>query len=418
MRIQTDRVRSAMRKARVLPLLLLPGLGACDALLDVDNPGSVDARDLNNPLLAETLVNSALGRFECAYTSYVASTGILSGEFINSSTWLDVNSWGWRGVELFTIVGSCPGGRNATSLGAYAPLQQARYLAEDNARLIQGFPDDLVPAKNLMLGRLAAYAGYSTLLLGEGFCEMAIDESPLMPRQQVVARAEERFTSAIALAQAAANEQLRLLAVAGRARSRLNQGNLTGAASDAEQIPEGFVWYAEYSTIDGSRENRLFNLNRRNRVLSVDPIEYGSLELGGEPDPRVPAMNSGLVGHDQNTPHWYQDKYRTADAFIPMASWAEAQLILAEARPAEAEAAINRLRTSQGLPAYQPSGDHLADVLEERRRQLFLEGHRFNDMLRHNLGFPQGTNHKGQAYGPVTCMPLPEQERRNNPNIN
>jgi hypothetical protein len=56
-------------------------------------------------------------------------------------------------------------------------------------------------------------------------------------------------------------------------------------------------------------------------------------------------------------------------------------------------------------------------VLEERRRQLFLEGHRLNDMLRHDLPFPTGENHKGQAWGPITCMPLPDQERLNNPNI-
>jgi hypothetical protein len=64
-----------------------------------------------------------------------------------------------------------------------------------------------------------------------------------------------------------------------------------------------------------------------------------------------------------------------------------------------------------------PSGDHLADVLEERRRQLFSEGHRLNDMLRHDIPFPEGLNHKGQAYGNITCMPLPEQEKRANPEI-
>jgi hypothetical protein len=102
-----------------------------------------------------------------------------------------------------------------------------------------------------------------------------------------------------------------------------------------------------------------------------------------------------------------------------MASWAEAQLILAEARPAEAVALINGLRAAQGIPALNaaPGADPLTLVLEERRRQLFSEGHRLNDMLRHNLPFPTGFNHKGQAWGPITCMPLPEQEKQNNPNI-
>lgn len=410
---------SIQRIARLGLGLLCVGVTACgDGLLEVENPGSVQESDLSNPALAQTMVNSALGQFECAYTSYVISAGILSHEYINSSSWLNINGWGWRGVELYTIEGSCPGGRDATGLGAYTPLQQARYLAEDGAARIAAFPDDQVADKDEKLGMLSAYAGFSYVLLGEGFCEMAIDQGPLMTPAEVLAIAEQRFTSAIDYAEAAGNDDLRLLALAGRARTRLDLGNLTGAAADAELIPEGFVWNAEYSTVDGRRENRVYNLNRRNRYISVEPEDYGNVMLQGAPDPRVPVTNSGLVGDDGVTIHWYQDKYPTADSPIPMASWEEAQLIIAEARPEQAVTAIDRLRASQGLPAVAPSeGTGLALVLEERRRQLFSEGQRLNDMLRHDLPFPTGFNHKGQAWGPITCMPLPDQERLNNPNI-
>jgi starch-binding outer membrane protein, SusD/RagB family len=402
----------------VLGLAPLTGT-ACDALLEVELPGNVAATDLNNPGLAQTLVNSALGQFECAYTSYVATTGILSHEYINASSWLNINTWGWRGLELYTITGSCPTGRDATGLGAYTPLQQARYLAEESTRLITDFPDDEVPGKAEKLGLLGAYAGYAYVLLGEGFCEMAVDQGPLMTRQEVFQAAEERFNEAITHAQAAGSTGLRLLALAGRARARLDLGDLTGAATDAEQIPEGFIWNAEYSTVNGLRENRVYNLNRRNRNLSVEPDAYGDVRIGDLPDPRVPVRNSGLRGHDGATVHWYQEKYNTAADPIPMASWEEAQLIIAEARPEETVAAINRLRASQDLPPLEVTGDEdlLELVLEERRRQLFSEGHRLNDMLRHNLPFPTGVNHKGQAWGPITCMPLPDQERLNNPNI-
>ncbi len=395
-------------------------LAGCESLLDVSNPGSVEAGDLDNPQLAQTLINSALGAFECAYTSYVVSVGMLAGELRDSSNWANLNGWGQRGLQIQSIIGSCPSGRAASALGAYAPLQQARYLAEDGARLIEGFPEASVPDRSRGLGLLDGYAGFSTLLLGEGFCEMAIDQGPLLTRDQVFAQAEERFTTAMAHAQAAGDTELRFLALAGRARARLNQGNLGGAASDAEQIPEGFVWYAEYSTVDGARENRVYNMNRLNRFASADPATYAELTLGGEPDPRVQISNTGLPGHDNATPHWHQLKYNAPSDDIPLASWAEAQLILAEARPSEAEAAINRLRAHQDLPPLVLDGseDLVQVILEERRRQLFLEGHRLNDMLRHHVSFPTGDNHKGQPWGPVTCMPLPDQERLNNPNIN
>ena len=418
----TNRVqhpRRARRRGLALGLLLL-GTAACgDSLLDVTNPSSVQEGDLANPALAQTLVNSALGQFECALTSYVASSGILASEYVNASSWLNINGWGWRGLELFTITGDCPGGRDATGLGAYTALQQARYLNEQGITRIQEFPAAEVANRDEKLALLAAYAGYANVLLGEGYCEMAIDQGPLLTPADVLARAEDHFTAAIASADAAGRTDVRHLALLGRARARLDLGDLAGAAADAEQIPAGFVWNAEYSTVDGRRENRLYNLNRRNRYLSVDAARYGNVTFAdGTPDPRVPVEFSGLKGHDGATDHWFQLKYNTADAPIPMASWEEAQLIIAEARPAEAVARINALRAAQGLPALVPSGaSPLELVIEERRRQLFSEGHRLNDMLRHNIEFPQGVNHKGQAYGPITCMPLPDQERQNNPNI-
>jgi hypothetical protein len=38
-------------------------------------------------------------------------------------------------------------------------------------------------------------------------------------------------------------------------------------------------------------------------------------------------------------------------------------------------------------------------------------------MLRLNIPFPTGVNHKGQSYGDITCLPLPDVETQNNPNI-
>lgn len=427
-RSKTGRRRSGLRAAGAgLTILMFSALGACDSLLEVENPGAVQAADLQNPALAGTILNSALGQFECAYTSYVISTSLLADEMINSSGWLNINPWGWRGLELEEITGVCAGGRGTTNLGAYTPLQQAVFLTSSGSELIEAFPaEEVVGDKDEMLGLLAAYGGYAHLLLGEGFCEMAIAEGPLMQPAEVIEMAEGRFTAAIGFAQAAGNEDLELLATLGRARARLDLGDASGAYNDAAVVAasEDFVWSAEYSTIDASRENRVYNLNVLNLYVSANPAQYGDLTVGAldEPDTRVVIEDAGAKGNDGATDHWYQRKYTAAGADIPMASWAEAKLIMAEARLDEAETHINDLRAAQGLPDVVLTGTEtdaelLAIVLEERRRQLWLEGHRLNDMLRHGIEFPQGSNHKGQLYGPITCMPLPEQERRANPNI-
>jgi hypothetical protein len=408
--------RSSMRRS--LGVVLIPALAACENLLNVSNPGSVESTDLENPALAPTMVASALGRFECAYVNHIISAAMLSREFINSSNWAPINPFARRTEGLETSTGSCPDDRTSNAMGSYEPLQQARFLAEDGARLIESFPDNSVPGKTNLLAQLTAYAGYATQILGEGWCVMSFDLGPALTRKQVFERAEQRFTTAIGLAQSANNTNLRLMATLGRARSRLMQGKLAEAATDADVIPAGFVFNATYSSITGQRENRIYNFHNLLKFVSGNFYEYRDLTIDGVPDRRVPLRNTGGLGQSGGVPLWAQEKYLSVTSPIPIASWREAQLIIAEARPADAAAAINRLRSSQSLPAYTPSGNHLADVLEERRRQLWLEGgHRYNDMLRHNLPFPTGRDHQDIQYGDITCLPLPRAEWENNPNI-
>jgi hypothetical protein len=123
---------------------------------------------------------------------------------------------------------------------------------------------------------------------------------------------------------------------------------------------------------------------------------------------------------------WIQQKFVAGAGAVPLpiASYAEAQLILAEATGGQAGIdALNRVRALSGiapLPPVAPGTDILPIVLEERRRQLFSEGQRYVDMIRKNIPFtpPAGTaNRKSQIYGTVTCVPLPDVETRNNPNF-
>jgi hypothetical protein len=413
-------LRSMNRRAQsAFALIILSSTIGCESLMDVSNPGSVEAGDLDNPALATTILNGALGRFQCAYVNQILSAAMLSRELINSSNWAPIGPFARRTEGLETSTGGCPDGRTSNDMGAYTPLQQSRYLAENGAKLIEAFPDNSVPDKASMLAQLTAYAAYATQLLGEGWCVMAFDQGPAQTREQVFKRAEEGFTKAITLATTANNTNIRLMSLVGRARARLNQGNLAGAAADADLIPAGFVLNAEFSSVTGQRENRVYNFHNLNKFVTVNYFEYANLMLGTTRDTRVNVLNTGGLGQSGGIPLWAQQKYTSVTTPIPIASWREAQLIIAEARPAEAAAAITRLRASQNLPAYTPSGNgHLADVLEERRRQLFLEGgHRYNDMLRHKLPFLMGLDHQDRAMGEFTCLPLPEAEWQNNPNI-
>jgi starch-binding outer membrane protein, SusD/RagB family len=430
-------IRSYSASRRPLAALLVSAVvlaTACNSLLTVDNPGRVPADALEDPALMPTLEAAAIQQFQCGFAQFVATGGMLSGEYLSANAFVDNHPWEWRGVvEIKGAPGACPGAnaRTVTAMGFYAPLQQARFQLDDAAARAEQFTDAQVLNRQRMLTEFAAYAGYAYTLLAEGMCEMTVDNGPKMTRAQVLAIAEQRFTSAIALATTLGDASLRNMATVGRARVRLDLGNLTGAAADAALVPSGFVRNAEYSEVTPARENRLYNLTVRNDFLSVGP-DYRNLTVNGVPDPRVKVtelkLSSGAtkIGPDNATPMWQQQKFITGAGAVPLpiASYAEAQLILAEATGGQAAIdAINRVRALSGITAMAtpPDGtDITALVLEERRRQLFSEGQRYADMLRKNLPFlpPAGSpNRKSQVFGTVTCVPLPDVETRNNPNF-
>ena len=401
---------------------LMTTTAACDRLLDVENPASVPIEALDNPALMQTLESASIQSFQCAFQQYVGTVGVLSGEYWVSSNFVDSHPWEWRGiVQIKGTGGSCPNNRNATSLGFYTPMQQAQFQLDDLFERVSKFTDAEVPNRQRMLAEARAYSGYAHLILGETMCEMALDGGPKMTSQEVWAVAESRFSEAITIATAlgtgADAVSLKNMAIAGRARTRLMMGKLAEAAADARLVPATFVRNAEYTNTSQARENRMFNMTVTNRFISVTPA-YQNLTVNGAADPRVPAVNANVLGQDGATPYWRQTKITAVNSPLPIASYKESQLILAEASTDQTEklAALNRVRA---LYSIAPLTGTVTDdiIIEERRRGLFSEGPRYTDMLRKKLPFQTGTNRKGQTYSDLTCIPLPDVETQNNPNF-
>lgn len=407
--------------------LALVSLGACNKILDVENPGSVPAESLSDPTLSPALAAAAMQTLQCGVIQYAATVGMLSGEYLNANGFVDNHPWEWRGVaEIKAAPGSCNYGRGTTAMGFYTPLQQARFQLDDAFNRLESFTDAQVSGRALLMATMRAYSGYAILLLGEGMCEMTMDNGPKMTRAEVFTAAEARFTDAITRASAVGDQSILNMARVGRARARLNLKNLSGAASDAVAVPAGFVRNAEFTEGGAAtRENRIFNLTLRNDYLSV-AAPYRNLTVNGVAgsvaDKRVPVKDAAKKANDGVTPLFQQQKFLAGNSNHPIASWNEAQLIYAEAVGGQQGFdAINAVRTANGVPTLAgpaPTGQAFTDlVLEERRRQLFSEGQRYNDMLRYNLPFVKGTTLKGNTYSDLTCVPLPDIETRNNPNF-
>lgn len=443
------------RAALVLSFLVLPALAACelDRILEVEIPGKVREEALNDVALAETLVRGVIADVECAWNQYTAGAALHSDEYIPTSGNLVMRNWGQRKITA-DDEGFAKGRCGEWGFPMYTPLHTARFQGEDVFRRLENFAD--LKDKIGKQATVRAYGAFPLLALGEGFCAVSVPEKegepgPLLMPKQVLELAEKKFSEAIDLATQAGNTEILNMALVGRARARLDLGKFSEASADASRVPPG---YRKVATRDESvprRYNYFFErMNARSgfrqhgsvadhyRNLTIDP-QGRPTQNNGVPDPRVNVRTDGKLASDFATLHWYHDKYNSRGDPVPLASYKEAQLFMAEAAArtgdlATARRIINERRTALGLPPFNlpaTQDEMIALVLEERRRELFVEGgHRLNDMLRFRgtkfqipfLGepgsiHPNGVDQTGAEYGTTTCFPLPLVEESGNPNI-
>jgi starch-binding outer membrane protein, SusD/RagB family len=420
---RTPRATLVRSTALCLLAFALTGCDWLDRALDVQAPELIPSTNMDDPQQAGLLVAGALADFDCAYGSYIVITGEMSDELTNASEL--ANRWPYdrRDVQPSDIRYAT---FNCQSLGVYVPVSTARFTTDDTLEKLEAWSDADVPNRTSLIAEMAAYSGYSHILLGEGFCSAAIDLGPELSQAQVFERAEPRFTRAIAAAEASGRTDLLNMALVGRARVRRNLGNLTGAADDARRVTDGFAVYAEASSASSRRQNRIFIHNRQPSIdVTVAEASRG-LTFGGVPDPRVEVIEGDRNAAD-GLVAWYQTKYTSDSSPMRIASWEEAQLIIAEVEaeigdPQAAVAIINELHRRVGLPVFGSTDveEIRAQVIEERRRELFLEGQRLYDIHRKGIEFgpaPGTPYRRAGVYGSATCLPLPDIERANNPNI-
>jgi starch-binding outer membrane protein, SusD/RagB family len=421
-----------------LALVALPvaGLAGCESLLEVQAPSRVIASTLEKPATAKLLVDGARAAFGCVYQAYITGTALLTDEM--EDTQLAAAAWPWDRRDWSGSLGqayaesSCDAGQ---IFGVYTPLQVARFAADDAANKVSGFTDAEVPGRQALVAEANLLAGFSRVLLAEGFCSAAIDGGPELQPGAVFAAAEPFFTAAIAAANTAGNASIRDAALVGRARARLGQARLPGQAvnqtkyneakADAQAVTNaGFVYNIPYNGASSYARNNIAQRNRLNLLYGVAP-QYRGLN-----DPRV-QVTQGARGADAVSTVWYADKYPDITTPIALARYAVAQLIVAEAEWAAGNhtAAVNILNANRGragvnLPPYTGPMDATSVrdfLIAERSKELFLEGYHFWDINRFNLPLvpAPGTPYpiKGGTYADLRCLPLPDIERINNPNI-
>jgi hypothetical protein len=274
---------------------------------------------------------------------------------------------------------------------------------------------------------------------------------------------------------------VRQAALLGRARARFWKGDYIGAEADAAQILPGFRAYITRDNSEHERRNHIFDVGVSGSQATVAEAIYHpygepsavlipftgyyrlddtAVDANGKPivhalaidatdghsnvdgfplyaddagtvaDTRVQVLMSNVIIPATSIPMVGQWKYRAIDAPIPFARWAEAQLILADIALINSDLPtaighINALRAAATppLPNYTvaaPTAQQVKnEILEERRREFYLEGRWAGTKIREDLWFPlgQGSLPTGYPYLEGTCMLMPEVEYELNPNL-
>ena len=434
-------------------------LTACDteSLLSVRDPDIVPGEVVADTANIESLRNGVLYEFARALTGPTGSNnyhgviglgGVMSDEQWYSSTFTNMREIDARSVNR----------ENTANLTVFRYVQRARNWAEVATQQYAASPR----ANTANHALVAALAGYPYIFLAENWCSGvplsrttltgALEYGKGNTREELLNLSVQRFDQAITLAsaraaaanisaaeRAAATRALNLARV-GRARALQNLGRFSDAAATAALVPSGFTYLVDYSANSSGQQNGVWgqiNSSRRSSVASEEGtgnrgMRYfnrnGTTAAAMTIDPRAP-IPSRSVGLGTGFPLFRQGKYPDGGADVPLATYVEAQLIVAENLLNRGNSAaylpvLNTLRADAGLAPLTDPGNasgRIRQLYEERAFWLWLTGHRLGDLRRlvreyrfpANQVFPTGTTIVGRPYGDDVNLLIPFEESNN-----
>lgn len=412
--------------ACALSLSLMGVFASCEGLLDVDpDPQIVDGGSVIG--LREALIGAKAEFFQ-SFDSFIVWGGLLNDEFASSGTAPGIHAWDRRDVPADH--GGGAGRGNSIGGGNYVLLQRAVAVSDiGQDRVIAGEFEEIADegTNSQEFAEFSVMTGFAKASIGALWCTTAFGGvGPELSSMDVYARAEEEFTAAINAANA--SDETHQAALVGRARVRLFMGDDAGAVADAQEVSPDFEIFATYSTNSFAQRNRVHFRTWDFANWTVGPAFRDlTIDDTGVPDPRVDLALNPVPAFEPSQDLLAPFKVATPTTPLRYASGDEAQYTIAEIQGGQtAVDIINAVRARHGITeVWTPSGgdpDEIRNkVLDERKRMLFLEGTRQGDLRRYitRYGldlFPTSTP-QGFPMGNQTCLPLPEIEKNNNPDL-
>jgi hypothetical protein len=318
--------------------------------------------------------------------------------------------------------------------GAYNPLGEARFFADDLVRRVNEIGLGDGDLKNEALFNANFYGGLTRYLYATyfGLTETQgggiIDNGPFIPSDQMYDLALAKLNEALNYVDFDYSSDPVLLdsdhatkvVNSFKARIYLFKGEdanaATAAAAGLQQGdapfltlrflgdgttggPDNFYWQQA-----GAPRSQYVTDFRFNGYVTTDPDEANRIQLGARD------------ATDGSVTFYYQMKYALEDDPIPSMTWQENNLMLAElvlkgATGGDALQLVNDVRTSHGISAL--GSIDMNGLIVERDKELFCTGIRLPDQRRFDAQY--GTWHLDP--GLWQYLPITDNERNENPNI-
>ncbi|HVT39799.1 MAG TPA: hypothetical protein VHE78_12180 [Gemmatimonadaceae bacterium] len=441
--------RSLRPAVAVVIAAMLAALASCsrDTLLGVAQPDLINPGDLNSADAAEGLRIGAIRNFKLM-TALDESSWFYGGLLVDE----------WKSADTFTQRDETDQ-RNVTEENslvtvAYRDIHRARVQAFQALRALQKYK----PLVTSEIGEMWFVKGYSELQSASDFCNgqpfANLSSGSAEPGTPLSAAdafklALSSFDSALATVTGADSVSVRVKysAQVGRGRALLALGRAADAGLAVAGIPRTFSFNLTWPGAQGKEDNLIWGLAvsaRRYTVQDSADSQGGripnSMPFVSAKDPRVPTSRPFRTGFDGTTPYDAEGVFPAFNSPVPVASWVDAQLILAESQLIANDptwlTTLNDMRngptnigtlTISGMPPLADPGSASARLLllfRERAFWTFGRGQRLGDLRRqiHTYSFTAaqvfpgegGINpRKNSAYGPDVNLPVPQAERNN-----
>ncbi|HEY4305098.1 MAG TPA: hypothetical protein VGM82_11555 [Gemmatimonadaceae bacterium] len=442
-------------KKRIAYALLGGGLialavAACSRsdLLGIQTPDAITGDNLNSADGAEGLRVGAIQRFKLMTALDESSWfygGMLVDEWKSADTFIQRDETDQRTVSE----------DNSLVTVAYRDIHRARIQAFDAAHALSQFK----PAAVGELGEMYFIKGYAELQSALDFCngQPFADLSTGTPvagapisGADAVKIAIASFDSALAAVGTATDSvslRVKYSAQVGRGRGFLELGQQAAAATAVAGVPATFSFNLTWPGTQGKEDNLIWGLavSARRYTMQDSADRQGGRIPNAMPfvsakDPRVPSVQTPKFGFDGSTPYDGELVFPSFNSPVPVASYVDSRLILAEAQLAANDAAwlttLNALRTGptnigsilvMNMPALVDPGTAGARIdllFRERAFWTFGRGQRLGDLRREIRVYAKtaaqvfpgegGINPRKNAnYGSDVNLPVPQAERNN-----